>query len=64
MEPSFTGFTIIEKLLGVVFIPLLVAFTVNERVVDELTLFGSPDIVPFPEFKVKPAFDKTDAVSP
>ena len=44
-------------------IPLLVALTVNERVVDEATFVGSPDIIPVPEFNAKPAPDKTDALS-
>ena len=35
----------------------------NERVVDEVTLLGSPDITPVVELKAKPALDKTDAVS-
>ena len=61
--PSAAGFTTMEKFLAVVLIPLLVAFTVKERVVDELTFVGSPDIIPVPEFNAKPAPDKTVALS-
>ena len=62
MYNNRVGFTIILKLLSVVFEPA-VALPVNETVVALVTSFGSPDIAPVALSKEKPAPDKFPVVS-